>query len=273
MCETLKISRAGYYYEEVTKNSDIDLENAIVTEFNLSRRTYGTRKLKRQLSKEQNGHKAYFVSRIKIARIMNKRKLVSKYTLKRDLAQPTTCNNDSVDNLVAGKFKGRNQLEVVISDLTYVKCGGKWHYICLILDLHSRKIIGSAVGCSKDAKLVRKALYSVRTDLRKICVFHTDRGSKFKNKIIYDILSTERSLFKKGTPTDNAVAESMYNILKTEFVFDETFKTIYELEIKLFDYINWYNNIRIHSSLNYVAPAEYEKKKSKIEKLVRVKNV
>lgn len=64
---------------------------------------------------------------------------------------------------------------------------------------------------------------------------------------------------KKGCPYDNAVAESTYKIIKTEFAYNRRFNIFEELEIELFDYINWYNNIRIYSSLNYLTPNEYKK--------------
>ena len=64
---------------------------------------------------------------------------------------------------------------------------------------------------------------------------------------------------KKGCPYDNAVAESTYKIIKTEFAYNRRFNGFEELEIELLDYINWYNNIRIHSSLNYLTPNEYKK--------------
>jgi transposase InsO family protein len=73
------------------------------------------------------------------------------------------------------------------------------------------------VGSKKDAKLVETAFYSVQTDLRQINIFHTDRGSEFKSTVIEQILDAfgiERSLSAKGTPIDNAVAESMYSELK-----------------------------------------------------------
>lgn len=69
----------------------------------------------------------------------------------------------------------------------------------------------------------------------------------------------ERTLSKKGCPYDNAVAEETYKIIKTKFVFDRIFESFEELETELFDYVNWYNNIRIHSSLNYLTPIEYKK--------------
>lgn len=96
-------------------------------------------------------------------------------------------------------------------------------------------------------------------------MFHTDRGSEFKNKTIESILTTfniQRSLSKKGSPYDNAVAEAAMKVIKTEFIYQETFLTLNQLELKLFDYINWYNNVRIHGSLNYQTPVNYRKQYS-----------
>jgi len=262
MCQALGLNRSSYYYKETIKKVDVELENAVIHEFKLSRRIYGARKLKAQLSRKQNGHPAFRVSRRRIGDIMSKYSLVSKYTLRRAKRQKAEVNNDPVPNLVDRQFADRKPLEVVVSDLTYLKCFGQWHYICLLLDLCGRRIIGSALGRSKDARIVRTAFYGVQADLRRIELFHTDRGSEFKNKIIDEIISAfgiTRSLSAKATPLDNAVAESMYHIVKTEFAFDEGFADYQELETKWFDYVNWYNNVRIHGSLGYLTPTEYER--------------
>jgi transposase InsO family protein len=261
MCKALKLSRGSYYYVGSEKTVDTELENAVIHEFHLSRKNYGTRKLKRQLGKKQNGCRAYRVSRRRTGRIMDKYGLVSKYSLKRGKKRSGDVNNDPVPNLVDRQFADRQPLEVVVSDLTYVKCAGRWHYICLLLDLHGRKILGSAIGRSKDAKLVRTAFYGVQEDLRRIEIFHTDRGSEFKNQIIDEILDAfgiTRSLSGKGAPIDNSVAEAMYSVVKTEFVFGEDFADYDELELKWFDYVNWYNNVRIHGSLGYLTPSEFK---------------
>ncbi|MFI3226538.1 MAG: integrase core domain-containing protein, partial [Clostridia bacterium] len=180
-----------------------------------------------------------------------------------------TVNNDDIPNVLNREFSEKTALEVVVSDLTYVKVDGKWNYICLLLDLSNRKIIGSAVGKNKDAKLVQTAFFSVQSDLRRIKLFHTDRGSEFKNEIVESILNAfniARSLSHKGTPVDNSVAESMYNIVKREFANRE-FQSLHQLEILWFDFVNWYNNIRIHGTLGYLAPSEFEKRNLIIEKL------
>ena len=262
MCKALEINRSSYYYKGTEKKIDSELENAVIHEFYLSRQNYGQRKLKKQLSCIQNNHRAFRVSRPKIGKIMKKYSLVSKYTLKRGKKRKDPVNNEIIPNIVDREFSDRKPLEVVVSDLTYLRCAGRWHYLCLLLDLHGRKIIGSAIGRRKDAKLVRTAFYGVQADLRKIGIFHTDRGSEYKNQIIDEIIKAfgiSRSLSAKGTPVDNAVAEAMYSIIKTEFVFNEEFADFDELELKWFDYVNWYNNVRIHGSLGYQTPAEFER--------------
>ena len=158
------------------------------------------------------------------------------------------------------EFNEREPLEVVVSDLTYVKVGGVWHYICLIIDLHAREVIGYAAGRNKDANLVRKAFYRINADLREISIFHTDRGTEFKNEVIDSIITAfgmTRSLSAKGSPHDNAVVESMMNILKTEMIFGTTIENLDELELELFEFVNWYNNKRLHGSLGYIPPSEY----------------
>src|SRR5699024_6016913 len=91
----------------------------------------------------------------------------------------------------------------------------------------------------------------------------TDRGKEFDNDLIDEALETfqiQRSLSEKGSPYDNAVAEATFKSIKTEFVYGNVFSNQQELDLELFDYVNWFNNIRIHGSLNYRSPIEYKKR-------------
>lgn len=100
-----------------------------------------------------------------------------------------------------------------------------------------------------------KAFQSVNINLSKISIFHTDRGNEFKNQSIDNILHTfdiERSLSMKGCPYDNAVAETILKVIKTEFVRNQRFDSLDELQNELADYVNWFNNHTIHSSLGYL---------------------
>ena len=257
MCRVLGISRGTYYYEESPKPIHSVLENAVIEEFRKSRGNYGTRKLKVVL-----GRRGFTASKRRIGKIMHKYGLVSNYTLRGKKKRKNAVNNDEIANVVEREFDNRKKYEVVVSDLTYVRICGKWHYLCLLLDLCGRKILGSAIGNQKNARLVETAFYSVDADLRQINLFHTDRGSEFKNHAIEQLLEAfgiQRSLSARGNPCDNAVAESMYNIIKTEFVFCREYADLNEFKLLWFDYVNWYNNVRIHGSLNYLTPNQWHK--------------
>lgn len=91
--------------------------------------------------------------------------------------------NDLIPNKVQRQFGGRKPLEVVVSDLTYLKCAGRWHYLCLLMDLHDRKIIGSAIGRQKDAKLAKRLFMVSKLTLEKSAFFIQTvvAGSKTKS--------------------------------------------------------------------------------------------
>ena len=149
----------------------------------------------------------------------------------------------------------------VVSDLTYVKVNGVWNYVCLLVDIFNREIIGYSVGKSKNAALVYRAFSTVKVNLSNIEIFHSDRGNEFDNNLIdgvIDAFGITRSLSHKGTPYDNAVAESTFKIVKTEFIHRHKFTSLEQLELQLGDYVNWFNNKRIHSTLKYLSPYEYK---------------
>ena len=147
---------------------------------------------------------------------------LSNYTVKQYKIQKSKCNEEKVENEVARWFDNRKHLEVVVSNLTYVKVRNKWNYVCILLNLANREIIGYSVGKNKNASLVYDAFMKVEGNLNEIEIFHTDRGSEFKNKMIGEVLEAfeiRRSLSKKGCPYDNAVAEAAFKVIKTEFAF------------------------------------------------------
>jgi len=257
MCKKLKIARSLVYYQRRNKKKDVKLEKEIIRIFKESHNNYGSRKIKHEL--DIIGYK---ISLRKIRALMNLNGLVSNYTIKQYKVHKQTCNNDNISNILNREFNNKKCLDVVVSDLTYVRVLNKWYYICLIINLSNREIIGYSCGQHKTAELVYKAFSRINVNLSKIKVFHTDRGNEFKNKLIEDLLTTfniERSLSNKGCPYDNAVAEATYKIIKTEFAFNKIFSSLEELEMELFDYVNWYNNIRIHRSLGYLTPMEFKK--------------
>lgn len=255
MCKVLQVSRSTYYYEAKQKTDESELTTTIVDIFKASRNNYGTRKIKQELAKRD-----FIVSRRRIGRIMKQEGLVSNYTTAQFHPQKDTCNESKIANVVNREFDNQPYRNVVVSDLTYVRVGMNWNYICILVDLFNREIIGYSAGPHKTASLVKQAFMTVKGNLKNIHIFHTDRGNEFKNQLIEETLEAfdiTRSLSHKGCPYDNAVAEATFKIIKTEFVKNQTFATLDELKLQLADYVNWFNHHRIHSSLDYLTPAEY----------------
>lgn len=255
MCRVLQINRSTYYYKAKQKPDETGLCAEITEIFKNSRNNYGTRKIKKELM--ETGKQ---VSRRRIGRIMKQEGLVSNYTTAQFKPQKDTCNESETENILNRQFHDRGYRDVVVSDLTYVRVGAHWNYICVLVDLYNREIIGYSAGKQKTAGLVKEAFQSVEGSLEDIRLFHTDRGNEFKNQTIGELLETfhiGRSLSHKGCPYDNAVAEATFKIIKTEFVWNETFADLSELKLKLWDYVHWYNHHRIHSSLGYQTPVQY----------------
>jgi len=255
MCKILKIARSTLYYKEKPAKDETTLENAVQTAFEENRGVYGSRKIKRVLSK-----KGIIISKEKICRIMNRRGLESAYTRKKYKNHSKKCNESAVPNLLDRQFGGQERLAAVVSDLTYVRVGQKWQYACILLDLHNREIIGHSSGAHKDAALVRAAFVRVNVSLSQIQMFHTDRGSEFDNALIDELLDAfniNRSLSLRGNPLDNAVAEATFKLIKVEFIYRRIFDSPEQLALELADYVHWFNNIRLHSSLDYLSPVEF----------------
>lgn len=255
MCKVLQIPRSTYYYESKQRPDNSNLNAEIREIFRQSRNNYGTRKIKVELAKNE-----LIVSRRRIGRIMKEEGLVSSYTVAQYKPHVDKCNESKVENIVKRNFQDQPQYHVVVSDLTYVRVGLNWHYICVLVDLFNREIIGYSAGKNKDAGLVSRAFSRVDVNLEKIQIFHTDRGNEFKNRLLDEMLEAfhiRRSLSMKGCPYDNAVAEATFKVIKTEFVKGQTYETLEQLQYELSDYVNWFNNHRIHSSLGYLTPKEY----------------
>lgn len=260
MCHCLGISRATYYYKNKEKLVDPAIELSVVEAFYDNRQSYGTRRLKKSLQ-----DKNIQLSRKKIKQIMTKFNLHSTYTLAYFKVYSGSSNQSLTPNKLNRLFTASRPMESIVTDLTYVRIGQKWSYICLIIDLYNREIIGFSCGYKKDAELVKRAFSSIQGSLETVNLFHTDRGKEFDNKKIETILSTfniSRSLSKPGCPYDNAVSESTYKSFKVEFVWPNVFKNLEQLSFELSDYVNWWNHIRYHSTLNYQSPVTYRKKQA-----------
>lgn len=150
------------------------------------------------------------------------------------------------------------------SDFTYIKVAGKWYYLCIVMDLFSRKVIAWNISSKPDVDLVMDAFkkaYDKRN--RPIgLMFHSDRGTQytaFSFRKLLDSLNVLQSFSKKGYPYDNACCECFFKYLKKEETNRRTYHSLNELQMSVFEYIEgFYNSRRPHGSLEMLTPNEKE---------------
>ena len=259
-CKLLGVPRATYYALKDKINNpkpEDPMTKDVIRVFKESRKLYGTRKIKAALKSQGKT-----ISRRRIAKIMKKHQLKSTYRKAKYRLHKPKVNEAEVPNILERNFNGYKPQTHLVSDLTYVRVKDTWCYVCLIVDLYNREIVGHAAAKNKNADLVKAALATLDFSLEKIEVFHTDRGSEFDNSKlneVFDTFSIKQSLSAKGCPYDNAIIESTNKILKAELIYREKFKTLYELQLKLSDYVHWYNHKRMHSTLGYLIPVEFRR--------------
>ena len=259
-CKLLGVPRATYYAlkDKVNQPPPKDpMTDDVKRVFEESRSLYGTRKIKAVLASEGK-----IISRPRIAKIMKRENLTSAYRKAKYKNHKSKVNEVDTPNVIDRNFNGYAPQTHLASDLTCVRVKDKWCYVCLIIDLYNREIVGHAASNKKDARLVKSALATFDFPLTNIEVFHTDRGSEFDNNElteVFEVFDIKQSLSAKGCPYDNAVVESTNKILKEELTNDENFKTLYELQLKLSDYVHWYNHKRVHATLGYLSPIDFRK--------------
>lgn len=251
MCRVLQINRSHIYYQrKAITQANQTIENKVMETFYKNRKAYGTRRLKGALELQE-----VILSRRKIGKIMAKYGLISRYTKVSFKPKKTPVNTEICENVLHRDFNQKGKA-IIVSDLTYVRVGLVFNYVCTIVDLRKREVVGHSCGPNKTSDLVMKAFASISGGLARYDVFHTDRGSEFKNQEIDALLeefTITRSLSKKGCPYDNAVAEATFKSMKIECLRDE-FRDLEHLKLEFDDYVHWYNNIRLHSANGYKPP-------------------
>lgn len=150
------------------------------------------------------------------------------------------------------------------SDFTYIKVAGKWYYLCIVMDLFSRKVISWTISGKPNVDLVMDAFqkaYNKREQPQGL-MFHSDRGTQytaFSFRKLLDSLNVVQSFSKKGYPFDNACCECFFKYLKKEEVNRRTYHSLQELQLSVFEYIEgFYNSRRPHGSLQMLTPNEKE---------------
>lgn len=149
-------------------------------------------------------------------------------------------------------------------DITYIRTDEGWLYLAVIIDLHSRAVIGWAMNKRMTKELVCNALMMAlfRRGFPKNVIMHTDRGSQYASNSYRKLLACHHligSMSRKGNCWDNAIAESFFHTLKVELINDQRFESREKAKLSIFEYIeSYYNRKRRHSSIDYMTPLELE---------------
>jgi putative transposase len=224
---------------------------------------YGARKVWRQLNRE-----GVDVARCTVERLMRENGLRG---LLRDKSPRTTrpaAESSRPADLVDRDFTATRVNELWVADITYVRTAAGWVYAAFVLDVYSRLIVGWQVATSLYTDLALDALQmaiwrrqAAGADLAGL-VHHSDRGVQYR-AVRYTQRLAEAdavaSVGSKGDSYDNAMAEAFNSLYKAELVRNKgPWRGIDDLEIATVEYIDWYNNRRLHGELGHVPPAEYE---------------
>lgn len=271
-CEALEISTSGFYAWlkrplSKRKTEDERLWQKIKRHWDDSRKTYGRRRITKKLRNEGE-----VIGKNRVSKIMNEHG-IQGMGKKKFKPQTTTSNHELP---VAERiFKTEVAESQVIKpnqfwggDITYIATEEGWLYLAIVIDLFTRKAVGHAMSESMPSELVISALdmglkrqgLIVADDLTT----HTDQGSQYASYDYLEKLAAHNitaSMSRKGNCYDNAYVESFFRTLKVELIHRKKFETREEAKKAIFEFIEvWYNRQRLHSSLDYMTPEEYELK-------------
>ena len=264
MCQVLSVSPSGYYDwcrrpPSERQQANERLLAAIRREHEASRQTYGSPRIHAALKR-----RGFEVGRNRVARLMQAHGIVGKAPKsKRPVTTQKAEGALAAPNLLAQDFTASRPNQKWLADITYIDTAEGWLYLALVLDLFARRIVGWAMADHMRAELVEDALLMAlgRRLPAPGLLHHSDQGGQYTSWLVQSLLTAnhiEVSMSDVGNCYDNAPMESFIGTLKTECATYQ-FATRAEARLAIFEYIEvWYNSHRLHSSLDYVTPAECE---------------
>jgi putative transposase len=264
-CELFEVSRAAYYERRRGVPSqreldDTELAEKIAAIHKESKGTYGSPRMHRELVKRGVG-----CGRRRVRRLMRRAGLEGRCKKRWRKTTVPDPQSERAKDLIQRHFGPCTELDRrYVGDITYVMTWEGWAYLATVIDLASRRVVGWALADHMRTELVEDALTMAFLTRRPDAgvIFHSDRGSQYTSQD-YATLARQNgvvlSVGMAGECWDNAVAESFFATIKRELIDTRVWPTRKGLRVAVFDYIEgWYNTRRLHSSLGYMSPAEYE---------------
>lgn len=264
MCQVLDVTRSGYYAWSPEPTGVRAVENQVLVEqiqaeFKMSRKTYGSPRIQASLQRQ-----GVVCGRHRVARLMRREGISPQR--RRRWYPATTQRQPGVipaPNHLSQNFSATAANKKWVSDFTYINTSEGWLYLAVVLDLFSRKVVGWSMSDRMDTPLVETALQmalQIRQPTTNL-LHHSDQGSQYTSAAYQSKLTSaniQMSMSGAGNCYDNAVAESFFGTLKSECVPCQ-FATHALARTTIFEYIEvWYNRQRLHSTLGYLSPVDFE---------------
>jgi transposase InsO family protein len=261
LCALYRVTRAGFYAwrrrpESARAKQDRVLQRRITRLFVSHHGRYGSPRIHRALTQQ-----GWPLSRRRVERLMRAAGLRAR-VVRVYRANPALHRffGQHPNRLPAGGAQRPDQ--VWVGDVTYLPVAGRWHFLAVVLDQCSRRVVAWRLARRRDTDLTRRVLDAAVRRRRppRGLIFHSDRGSEYVGAVLRDrlrMLGIRQSAALRG-PEDNAHMESFFHSLKAELVHGARFETEPALRQALARYVRYYNHGRLHSALAYRSPVDYE---------------
>lgn len=262
----MQVKRSSYYdwrsraSSRVVSEDEVRLRRELKRLFDESRQSLGSRRMCVMLR-----NAGYNVGRYKVRMLMRKMDLAVKLKRRYRVTTDSRHKLPVAANVLDRAFNPAQSNQVWSSDITYIWTAQGWLYLAVVIDLFSRRVIGWSIDERMTKPLVIRALMMAvnqRKPMRGL-IHHSDRGSQYASKHYQDLLAAygiKASMSRKGNCWDNAPVESFFSGLKREWIGDSIYQTREQAVRDVREYMMiYYNAKRLHSSLGYMTPMEFEK--------------
>ena len=268
LCRVLCVSRSAYYrwntdgrqIYQAACHARETLKKHVLEAFESNRNIYGAPRLTREL-----WSRGIEVSVATVGRLMDELGIQGASGRTKTITTRPDRHAKKSDDLVKRNFSVDAIDKLWMSDLTYIGTKEGWLYLVCIMDACSRRILGYKMSDTMDTQMFIDALNQAKAvrgrALLPTTIFHSDHGSQYTSDDFREMLRLSgmaQSMGTVGDSYDNSMAESLWASLKKELVYRTNFSTREEARTAIFDWIQWYNRKRRHSSVNYLSPIQFE---------------
>lgn len=260
VCEMLGVSRSGFYKPpKQREDEEKALEEAVIHSFQRHQRRYGRIRIRKELL-----GKGIDISEYRIGNILRKNGLKARSgrTGRPKKASPSEAQYIE-ENLIKDKFSVKQPNYLWCSDITEMKCRGTKLYICGVIDVATRRLVGWSIAKNQTQKLAQDAFLMAvgrNPDRPAGAIYHSDRGSQFRalrTKELVEGHGFRKSMSRPGTPSDNQPIESFWRTLKCELP-DIRSLSFQDAARVIVNYIElYYNSERLHSGIQYSVPNQF----------------